>query len=363
MSNVVPFEGAKVPAVLVDTIDSDDLTSGVSGGFAVVSFRGSKWRVKYQGEEHPVLNSDGDAVSTLEVVLIKANKNISKNFYEEAYSEGAVEAPTCFSLDGITPDPSVQTPISATCARCPKNVFGSRITPAGKKAKACSDNRRMAIAPVGDLANSTFGGPMLLRVPAASLADLKVFGETLKRRGFKYNAVSTRMGFDMDASFPKLTFKAVRPLSDEEAVLVREHLDGDVTDRILATAAEVTEGAAAPAEVVEDDVFEQPQPVAVVKPVQAAKPAPAAKPQPPRDTRDSAFRGHSDDSPPPAAKPAGVSFGKPQAAAPAAKPAKAAGPKPVAVATKKAEPEVVAEPQGELDAEIESILGDLDGLV
>jgi hypothetical protein len=342
MSNVVPFENAKVPAVLVDTVDSDDLTTGVSGGFAVVSFRGSKWRVKYQGEEHPVLNAEGDAVSTLEVVLIKANKAISKNFYEDAYTEGSAEAPTCFSLDGIQPDPSVQNPVSSTCARCPKNVFGSRITPAGKKAKACSDNRRMAITPVGDLANAAFGGPMLLRVPAASLADLKVFGETLKRRGFKYNAIATRLGFDMDASFPKLTFRAVRPLKDDEAQEIRAHLDGDVVDRILATAGEIVDkdnsalteaGGDAP----KDDLFEEPVPPA--KPAAAAKPAPAPKPK----------------VVPPAApaKPAAATFTKP------------AGPKPVAV--KKAEPvvveaEVVAEPQGELDAEIESILGDLDGL-
>jgi hypothetical protein len=349
VSNVVPFEHAKVPAVLVDTVDSDDLTTGVSGGFAVVSFRGSKWRVKYQGEEHPVMNADGDPVSTLEVVLIKANKAISKNFYGEAYTEGAAEAPTCFSLDGIQPDPSVQSPISATCARCPKNVFGSRITPAGKKAKACSDNRRMAVAPIGDLANTTFGGPMLIRIPAASLADLKTFGEQLKRRGFKYNAISTRLGFDMDASFPKLTFKAVRPLSDEEATAVRAHLDGDIVDRILATAgeleskdnAEITEVAP------KDDLFEQP--------VAPAKPAAAA----PKPTVVKA-------APAPAAAPA-----KPAAATFAAKPAVAAkaatGPKPVVMA-KKAEPvvteaEIVTEPQSELDAEIEGILGDLDGLV
>ena len=74
-ANVVPFAGGKVPAILQNAAaDADDLSAGVTGGFAVVSFRGSKWRVKYQGEEHPVLNADGDPIPSLEVVILKAGR-------------------------------------------------------------------------------------------------------------------------------------------------------------------------------------------------------------------------------------------------------------------------------------------------
>jgi hypothetical protein len=357
---------AKVPAIIQQHFDeeADDLTSGVSGGFAVVSIRGSKWRIKHQGEEYPVLDAEGNPLSTLEVVLVKANKAISKNYYERGFEEGAAEAPDCFSLDGIAPDTAVQSPVSTTCAKCPKNVFGSRMTPAGKKAKACSDNRRMAVVPLGDLENSTYGGPMLLRVPAASLADLKVFGETMKRRGFAYNGVAVRLGFDLDTAYPKVTFKAMRVLTDAEAAIVAEHLNGDVVARILATAGEIAPidaddtaiAGAAPA----DPDFEQP-PVAppAAKVAAAPKAVAAARPGP---------------APAPAAKPAATAAVRP-GPRPVPTPAKPAAVKPAPAPAPAPEPEViegevvaadedvqVAEGSNALDAEIEGILGDLDSL-
>lgn len=280
MSNVVPFEGSKVPAVLKDQMaGADDLSAGVSGGFAVISIRSSKWRVKYQGEEHPILNADGDPVASLEAVIVKANPHVTKNFYAQGYSDGASEAPDCYSLDGIRPDASVEDPQAETCAKCPKNVFGSRITPAGKKAKACQDNRRLAIVPTADIMNETFGGPMLLRVPAASLADLAMMGKNLAARGFPYNAVSVRIGFDLDASYPKLTFKPVRPLTDEEAAKVVSIMRDDKLERILAEAVEVRpteEGEQQEPEQATDPLFEQPTPAKAAKPKAAAKPKPAA---------------------------------------------------------------------------------------
>lgn len=273
MSNVVPFEGSKVPAVLKDQMGTDDLSAGVTGGFAVLSIRSSKWRVKYQGEEHPILNSDGDPIASLEAVIVRANPHITKNFYAQGYSDGAAEAPDCFSLDGMRPDPSVTSPQGETCAKCPKNVFGSRITPAGKKAKACQDNRRLAIVPVNDIMNETFGGPMLLRVPAASLAELAMMGKNLSARGFPYNAVSVRIGFDLDASYPKLTFKPIRPLTDEEAAKVVTIMRDDKLERILAEAVEVvrTPEGETP-EPAADPLFEQ-------APAKAAKPKAAPKPK------------------------------------------------------------------------------------
>ena len=280
-TNVVPFQG-KVPAALQGFASSaDDLSAGVTGSFAVMSFRASRWRIKYQGEETPILNADGDPVASIEVVLLKANPHITKNFYDQGYSEGASEAPDCFSLDGVRPDATAPNRQATTCAQCPKNVFGSRITPAGKKAKACQDNRRLALVPANDLDNETFGGPMLLRVPAASLADLAMMGKNLKARGFPYNAVTVRIGFDMEASYPKLTFKPIRPLSDDEAEKVMELLHDERLERILAEAVELKDepAAAAPEPVAEeqDDLFEQPPKAAKPKP--AAKPA-AAKPKP-----------------------------------------------------------------------------------
>lgn len=326
MTNVVPFNEAKVPAVLRDSIGMDDLSAGAGGQFAVVSFRGKTWRIKYQGEENPILNADGDPQASLEVVIVKGNPNLSKNYYEQAYVEGASEAPTCLSLDGIAPDPSAAKPQSSTCASCPHNVFGSRITPAGKKAKACQDNRRLAVVPAGDIINESLGGPMLLRVPASSLADLATYSKGMKAKGFPYNAIVTRIGFEMDAAFPKLTWKAVRPLTDDEAQQVADLLAGDIVHRVLA-----------------DNEFHSTKAGSPAEPPPAAKPAPAAKP-----VVDTDFELPDDPAP----------------AAPA-KPVKAAPKKTAAAPKVETKPAPAPAPEAAeegLDKEIASILEGLDNL-
>lgn len=283
---------SKALAARFDEDLNDDLTSGVSGGFAVMSFRGSKWRVKHGGEETPIVDQDGEAVPSLRAVLVKANRNISKVYYAKKFEEGSLDEPDCLSIDGIVPDPGVQNPVSKQCATCPKNAFGSRITDSGKKAKACSDNRRMVIVPEGDLANERFGGPMLLRIPPASLADLAAFGRKVKQAGYRYNTVVTRIGFDMDAAYPKLNFRAVRPLSDEEANELVGLLDDpdfqSKMEAILASAVDY-QAPAEEAEEEEDPVFEQP-PAAKPAPAAAKKKAAAKKPvaaaPPPLDDED-----------------------------------------------------------------------------
>lgn len=347
-NNVIPHSGAaNVPMALRNQLLSlDDLSAGVSGSFAVVSFKGSKFRVKYQGEETMVLNADGDPAASLEAVLVKANGHLTKNYYKVGYTEGATEKPDCFSLDGVRPDREAPLPQASTCAMCPQNVFGSRMTPAGKKAKACQDNRRVAVVPLNDMRNEIYGGPMLLRIPAGSLGDLAQMGKELKARGFPYNAVAVKIAFDHNVAYPKLTFRPLRPLTEEEATAVAEHLSDDKLDRILSSTA------------VEVDPH-----VVDTAPAAAPEPAPAPAPAP----VDSFWAGNA---PPmaPAAPVAGAKPTKPKAAKPAAAVVQAtvatpAAPPAVAaaVAAAAAAPPVArdAEPAG-LEDDIENILAGLD---
>ena len=320
MGEIAQFTGGKVPQKLVDTIagDNDDLSSGVRGGYSVVSIRGSRWHVKVGDEETTITDpASGDPVGSLRLVLLKASPNVSKNYYSGGYEEGSSEAPTCWSIDGIRPDPAADKQ-AESCAGCQKNQFGSRITDAGKKVKACGDSRRLAVIPEGDYANEVYGGPMLLRVPASSLSGLAQFGKKMKNKGFPYNTIVTRVSFDHTVSFPKLEFNAVRPLTDAEADeiigLLNNHEYADKIEAVLAKDLEVV-------------------PVA--------------------ETED------EDDAPlfeePPADKP--------KAAAKA--PAKAPASKPKAPAKAEAKPEAVEETDesdDELDNELNDILGSLDNL-
>ena len=64
---------------------------------------------------------------------------------------------------------------SHDCRGCRHNVFGSSIGPAGQKGKACSDNKRLAVVTMGDLANADFGGPFMLRLPPGSFVHYTTY--------------------------------------------------------------------------------------------------------------------------------------------------------------------------------------------
>lgn len=238
-NNVIPFEMPKsLSTEMADLFGGvkNDLSEGVADSFAVVSFKGKVWRVKWRGEEQIVKNADGDPSASLVAVIVKGSPQISKIYYPGAYNEGDADAPDCFSIDGVKPDPGAANAQAPTCASCPKNIWGSKITEQGNKTKACSDSRRIAIVPYPDLKNESFGGPLLLRVPPASLQELKSYGESLEAVGAPYQAVITKITFDMELAYPKLKFQAIKALTMDEAKVVHEVMNSDVIDRMLAEA-------------------------------------------------------------------------------------------------------------------------------
>lgn len=289
----LPEGFGKVPAAFAGAaFTNDELGAGVAASYAVMGIKGKVWSVKFGGEEQQLMREDGDGPrNSIEVVLVKASPAISKIYYKNGYVDGSNQPPDCWSGNGITPDPSVKEKMCPTCAQCPMNAWGSRTTDAGKQAKACSDSRRVAVVPLNDIPNELAGGPMLLRVPAASLKDLKAYGDLLASFNYPYFASATRIAFDVNEAFPKFVFSAIRPLTEDEAkqvIALRE-------DRRVATvlAETIATAAAGAAETVAKEVpkspFEQgggaaPVTAEVTKTAEApkkttAKPKPAATAQ------------------------------------------------------------------------------------
>lgn len=258
------FSGAQV---------QDDLGAGVVTGYGVIGYKGKVWSTRYQGVETPLMRDDGDGPrSSIEVVIIKASSFIAKRYYANGFTDDAKLAPDCQSVDGVKPDASVINKQSATCAACPQNAWGARITESGKAGKACSDSKRVAVVPMNDIANELLGGPMLLNVPAASLKDLKGYGDKLSSLGYPYFAVATRIAFDPSQAYPKFTFGTIRPLHDAEAREILRMRDDARVARIISEAYDVGhQGLPAPAI---ESVFEQPP---VTAPVAAAQPKAAPK--------------------------------------------------------------------------------------
>jgi hypothetical protein len=230
-TDVAMFDKANLPAHLAQMFPAtNDLSANVSaGGFPHLSIKGKVWTVvRGRDDKQVVMNEDGDPRSSIEVVIIKANPHISKVFYSGGYTEGSDAKPACYSNDGLAPAADSQEPQAKKCAICPHNQWGSKISENGSKLKACTDSRRLAVAPAGDLKN-----PMLLRVPAASLKPLSEYGDMFARKGVPYQAAVTKMRFDPEAASPKLLFKFERFLEADDASEVREMMDAPVVANII----------------------------------------------------------------------------------------------------------------------------------
>ena len=232
--DLVPING-QMPAIFQGQKAGGDLTTGVVEGFPTISYRGKVWRIRKGGEETNYVDANGDAVQSLEFVLAKANPSLAKVYYSATFEEGSTGKPDCWSADGIKPDANVLSPVAKTCAACPNNVWGSRVSDSGKKGKKCADRRRLAVVGPADLATRGVDcEKFLLHVPAGSLKGLAEYEKkVLTPKGIPYFAVVTRIGFDATQAHPSLTFKATRFLTEQEAAAILEIRDGDDIARIL----------------------------------------------------------------------------------------------------------------------------------
>lgn len=341
----------------------DSLGAGILGGFGRIGYKGKVWSIHHRGESRQLLRDDGDGPrNSIEVVILKASPVLSKTWYEGAFVEGSSEAPDCFSSNGVTPDPASPKPQCTTCAVCPRNQWGSAVRQDGTagKGKACSDAKRLAVVPLSDIKNDVFDGPMLLRVPPASLQDLATYDAATRKLGYPYFAIGTRIAFDPKDAAPKFVFTPIRALTDEEAAVVVAHRNDPSIERILAENM-VSNGAAAPAQapIQFEQPPQQPAPAALVTPQVTAPPvqpqAPAA--QAPATTAPKATR----TTKPKAAAPAA------QVQAPVQTPVQAGGFGPVSSAgaanpaPANAAPEITAGADAaftdDLDKKLEALMG------
>lgn len=274
---------------------NDDLSAGVSAGFPIISYKGKVWTI-VEGETRTLVTDpvSGDPKASIEVVILKANPNVSKVYYEGGFEEGSSVKPTCYSHDGKTPGLDATDPQATKCAICPKNQWGSKVTEQGAKGKACSDSRRLAVAPVGDLKR-----PMLLRVPAGTLKELVAYADLLNKRQVPYQALVTKIGFDHTVAHQKFTFKPLRFLEEDEGEAVASTLQSETIDQIVGMNVSVKNSVLPPASEDADDFPVPPPPkdsgrrkvsatedeleAALAAPKAAPPPPPKAEPKPKRD--------------------------------------------------------------------------------
>lgn len=257
MSNIVPFESAKLPAHLAKLAATDDLADLLSHGtkgFPVISIKGKVFAIVRNGERKIIPNpKDPDSPATaVEVVMLKVQKGESRTLYLKDYEDGDASEPDCFSHDGVKPDPTSPKAQCKSCAACPHNVFGTGKNGKGKK---CATNVRIAVATPDNLEEA-----YLLRAPVMSLKAIGEYGQALKSRGIPtYKAVVTKIGFDMNQPVPVLTFKPVGFLPEDMLAQAVESSESDVVKQIVG---EVSAPAAAPAQQAEEDAIPEYKPAA-----------------------------------------------------------------------------------------------------
>lgn len=174
---------------------------GITSGSAIyqIGIKTSRWRLQSpNGKEDVVANHH------LDIIITDANPNLSKVFYIGTYNPADTEfkAPDCYSDNGVGPNARSAKPQCSTCAACPNNVWGSKVTPSGSQTKACTDSKKLAVI----LADNPTGPVYLFKIPAASLKNLFQFVESLSNRGIPLPGIVVRLTFDAQADYPKILF-------------------------------------------------------------------------------------------------------------------------------------------------------------
>ena len=287
MSNVALFNPSNVPAFARKSEMSDIAKALAGGGGASghrISIKGMVFRLIANGKEIAAVDE-----RFLDVVIVKAAPKVARVFYAAKWDkDAAASAPDCQSNDGDKPDPKSKNVQSDSCATCEQNVAGSGTG----NSRACRYQQRLAVV----LANDIEGSVMQLSLPATSIFGkeegdkraLQAYARWLVAQGVDPSTVVTRMNFDTASESPKLFFKAMRWLTDDEfAQATEQGATQEATKAITMDAAGMDMGKPAdslkgkapaakakPAPVVEaedDEEEEAPAP----KPKAKAKPAPA----------------------------------------------------------------------------------------
>jgi len=342
VNQVAVFNPGQLPAHL-RSVGISATALALAGGAQTgprLSIKGGVFRLIMDGKEIAAIEE-----RYLDVVIVAAAPKVSRTFYLAKYDPENPAAPDCQSQNGDVPDPSSLHKQSATCASCPQNVKGS----GQGDSRACRYSQRVAIV----LANDLEGDVMQLSLPALSLfgkADgdnrpLQEYAKWLTAQGIDPTMLVTRLKFDTKSESPKLFFKAMRWLEQDEFDLCREAGASAEAQKAIMLTPAAMDGVTNAAPV------NMPGQRPAAAPAPAPKPAPVEEeepPAPPPRTRAAAPAPAAEPAEPPAAPPRTRKPRTPAAAtngaagAAQAAPAPAPEPEPVLKTTGPAEPPPVA---------------------
>ena len=231
MSELTVLKGSQlsVPNALLDKLRAASQSVIVETGTKIFP-RISPARMRFSilekdADPFLIVGEDNKPVDYIDVVILGGNPGEYRTFYEGKYDPKAQEkaAPICWSATGAKPHPRSEKPQAKTCADCPHNVWGSRITENGGKARACGSSKRILA-----VSAAAIGGPVyMMNCAYQASTNLTKYTKHLDKMGYPLPAVVTRVGLDEDSTVPVLTFKEVSGLSEQQLNTIVARLDED----------------------------------------------------------------------------------------------------------------------------------------
>lgn len=223
MSNEVDIFQQGSTAVSTLNRRDDGFTGNITASSTTskrISIRGGLFRLMVNGKE-----LDHTDQRHMDVVIVNASPAVHRTFYAGNYNASQKAAPpVCWSSDSIAPDASVPEAQATSCASCPQNIKGS----GANGSKACRYSRRIAVVRANQLNESS---PYVIdsevfqvTLPAQSIfgngttdkRPLHEYTDYVKANGENLMSVVTRMAFDTNSATPRLGFRAVGRLNDEQ---------------------------------------------------------------------------------------------------------------------------------------------------
>lgn len=209
------------------------LLATVGAGGNRIGLRGSRFRIIVSGQEEVIVPE-----THLDVIIVGVVPHISRQYYEKAYNKDEKAAPTCFSVDGISPPLDLPTRQSDKCDTCKWNVKGSKVVD-GNKTKACSYFQRIAVRLAGDDSDNYYSLNVMAlglfgdSIKEQNLYNIRDYAKVLANRGVDAAAIVTRLSFDTDASVPKLYFTPFRFITEEEYEYVSKGVNSEEVKQLL----------------------------------------------------------------------------------------------------------------------------------
>ena len=223
MSEMTLFKGG-LPDYLKGADDATNSLAGTGdGGLGArrISIKGGVFREFIGGKEYRVSEE-----RSMNVIIIKAAPKVSRIFYSGSYVEGETVSPTCWSSDSQRPDEKSKEKQSATCLTCAQNIKGS----GQGESRACRYQQRLAVVVDGEVDKGEVY--QLVLPPPSVFGDgekgkhpLQAYARHLKNHGTPITGVVTEMRFDTASPTPKLVFKPVRPVTEDEFLKITELKD------------------------------------------------------------------------------------------------------------------------------------------